>query len=476
MNTNIRRLGVVFLVAFAIIIVNLTYWQVIDASNLQARPDNKRLALELSHVRRGLIFDRDGTLLAGRKIGAGGVVSPYYTDPTLSQVIGYDSPRYGMSELEASYNRYLSGQVAGTSWQNVLDHLEHKTVVGDNLTLTVNDRLQREVSSYLPDVPSAAVVADPQNGEILAMASKPGFDANQIDASGYWRSLLQNPDDPLINRVVGGYYPPGSTFKIATLGAALDSGVMALDTEFSGLAATGPITVDGHVFPASANNLPVGVSSVTLEQALEFSDNIVFAQVGLKLGASRFLSYLHSFGLDQVPPFDIPVAESHVETPGEDFNAPALASTAFGQGGLHLTPLQMLMITEAMANGGAIPRPILVKQVTAPDGSIVQRADYGTLYQPISSQTANQVRDAMVQVVAHGSGFETQIPGVEVAGKTGTAETGDGRPPHAWFICFAPAQHPRVAVAVIVEHGGEGAFVAAPIAKQILEAALPLTH
>jgi peptidoglycan glycosyltransferase len=162
-------------------------------------------------------------------------------------------------------------------------------------------------------------------------------------------------------------------------------------------------------------------------------------------------------------------------TPGESFSQVELASTAFGQGGLHVTPLQMLMITEAIANGGAVPRPILVKQVTAPDDSVVKSASYGTLYQPVASSTADQVRAAMTQVVQVGTGILAQIPGVPIAAKTGTAETGGSQPPHAWFVCFAPADHPQVAAVVIVEHGGEGATVAAPLARQILQAALPLT-
>jgi peptidoglycan glycosyltransferase len=306
------------------------------------------------------------------------------------------------------------------------------------------------------------------------MVSKPGFDANQIGDPTYWNSLLRDSNAPLINRALNGYYPPGSTFKVITLSAALDNGIMTLNKQFSGQAATGPLTVDSHIFPSAINNLPSGVSSVNLEQALMYSDNIVFAQVGLALGTDRFLSYTRQFGLDQPTPFDLFVSQSHVQTPGEIFDQVELASSAFGQGGLHVTPLQMLFAAEAEADHGTIPRPILVRRITAPDGSVVRNADYGDLYHAVAPAVADQVRDAMVQVVEAGSGFNARLPGIKVAAKTGTAETGPGQLPHAWFIAFAPADHPRVAIALIVEHGGEGAFVAAPIAKQILEAALPL--
>lgn len=479
MNRNIRRLGIVFLVFFGIIVGDVTYWQVIDAASMQARPDNPRLRLQAAQVRRGRIYDRDGVLLAGRTIDAQGFVHRYYTDPSLSHVIGYDSPRYGKSELEGTYDPYLTGQVAGSSWTSVLNQLEHKTIYGDDLTLTIDDRLQRQVDAILPNAPSSAIVADPRNGEILAMVSHPDFDAGQVDSPDYWTALLHDPNFPLINRAVTGFYPPGSTFKVVTLSAALDSGAWSLNSTFFGTQATGPLTVNGHVYPATISNLNncggrFVSPPITLEEGLICSDNIVFAQVGLKLGAGTFMDYAHRFGLDSVPPFDIPVSESRVLERGETFDQVALASTSFGQGGLHVTPLQMLMATEAVANGGSMQRPVLVKQVAAPDGSTARTGSYGTLAQPISSSAASQVRDAMTQVVQVGTGVLAQVPGVTVAGKTGTAETATNQQPHAWFVAFAPAEHPRIALVVMVEHGGEGSSVAAPLAKQIIQAALPL--
>jgi peptidoglycan glycosyltransferase len=288
----------------------------------------------------------------------------------------------------------------------------------------------------------------------------------------FWQSLVNNPEHPLINRVTEGLYPPGSTFKTVTLSAALDTGTLSLGSQFNGTAATGPVTIFGHTFD-TGNNLPPGVTSVDLLHAFMYSDNIVFAQVGVKLGSKNFLDYAHRFGLEQQIPFDIPVSVSRVLASGETFDPVALASSAFGQGNLQVTPLQMLLIAEGVADDGSVPDPILVKQVTAPDGSRVTGDNPGTYSTVMSAVTAGDVRNAMRQVVTGGSGFNANIPGVTVAGKTGTAESGNGAP-HAWFIAFAPETNPRVAVAVIVEHGGEGAFVAAPIARTILEAALPL--
>lgn len=479
MNRNIRRLGIFFLVFFGVMIGDVTYWQVIDASSMASRTDNRRLYDQARQVRRGRIYDRNGVLLAGRRIGADGYVHRYYTDPSLSTVIGYDDPRLGKSELESSYDDYLTGAIAGTSWTTFLNRVEHKPVFGNDLTLTIDDRIQRAVDRIMPASPSAAIVSDPRTGEILAMVSHPGFDANQVGNTAYWQSLLKDPNSPLISRTVNGYYPPGSTFKILTLSSALDSGIYTLNSTFYGTEATGPLTVEGHVYPDTINNLNdcggrVVPPPITLAQALMCSDNIVFAQVGLKLGANRFLDYAHRFGLDSVPPFAIPVSKSRVLQGGEVLDQVSLASSAFGQGGLHVTPLQMLFADEAMADGGAIPKPLLIKRITAPDGSTIGSDSPGTLSQAVSAGAANDTRSAMQLVVQQGTGVLAQVPGVSIAGKTGTAETGVGQYPHAWFVCFAPAEHPRIAVTLIVEHGGEGSTVAAPLARQILEAALPL--
>lgn len=478
MNTNIRRLGAFLLLVFAIMLGGLTYWQVIDASSIQARSDNPRLQMQALQVRRGKILDRNGTILADRTIDTQGVVHRTYTDPSLSPVLGYYSPRFGKSELEKSYDAFLTGQEVGTNWQLQLNQWEHKPVVGDNVQLTIDDRLQQQVASILPNTPSAAIVADPRNGEILAMVSKPSFDSNQVNDPTYWNNLIHNTDSPLINRPVNGFYTPGSVFKIITLGAALDSNTDSLTTTFSGDQASGPLTVDGHVYPSTINNLNncggrVITPPITLEEALVCSDNITFASVGLQLGAGRFLDYAHRFGLEQQIPFDIPVSVSRT---GPIRDRVALAGSAFGQGSLYVTPFQMLLADEAIADGGSVPQPVLVKQVTAPDGSVLKQAPSGTLFNPISAAAAAGVRSAMAAVVQRGTGVLAQIPGVSMAGKTGTAETSDGGLPHAWFVSFAPTDHPKVAVVVMVEHGGEGAYVAAPLAKQIMQAALALVH
>ena len=408
MNANIRRLGMVFVVIFILITIDLVYWQVIDAGTLNAQPQNASRQFDIAHhVLRGKIFDRNGVLLVGRYTLSNGYTYPYFTDPTLAQTIGYDSDQYGKSGLEASLDPYLSGKSTGTDWSQTFNSWIHRPVKGDNVYLTIDEGIQQAVASAVTSItsqPAAVVVSDPRTGEILAMYSSPYFYPGRLDgnhpndAASYWHQITQsNPGAPLINRVTNGLYAPGSTFKVLTLAAALDTGVQSLSTQFNGQAATGPLNVQGHVFD-TGNNLPPGVTSVDLLHAFMYSDNIVFAQVGLKLGKGSFLDYATRFGLSQNIPFDLPVSVSRVVTPGENFDDVALASSAFGQGNDEVTPLQMQLITETIADGGRTPKPILVDKIVAPDGSVVTRDNPGTLFNPISASTASAGKSR------HGSG------------------------------------------------------------------------
>jgi peptidoglycan glycosyltransferase len=476
MNRKIRRLTLGFTVLYLCLFAFAAYYTVLDAGGLQARADNPRTLHEQCLIQRGLITDRHGMLLGSRTTDAIGCIRRVYPDPSLAAITGYYDTYYGVSDLEASANGFLSGQQSGGSWDQELAHWEHRTIVGDNLSLTLDDRLQRQVEAIMPNAPSAAVVADPHTGELLAMVSKPHIDVRRVgwQDRGYMDAQMKDASQaPLLDRVTLGYYPPGSTFKLVTLAGVLDSRLATLNTLYSGRDAVGPIKLGKHTLTPDMSNLAEcgQTPPITLTTALACSDNITFGVLGLQLGQKRWLHYARAFGLDSAPPLDIPVAPSTIRARGVPFDAYELAASAFGQGHLRVTPLQMLMITEAFANGGRIPRPILVRRITGPDGSAVEVTRPRTLYRPIPPAIADQVRAAMVQVVNRGSGYAAQIPGVQVAGKTGTAQVPDA-PPDAWFVGFAPADHPRVAVAVIWENAGEGAQSAAPLAGQILRAAL----
>jgi len=474
---RLERLGLFFVAAFFVLSGLLVYWQVIRATNLVNRPDDPRLYAAQLAVHRGMIIDRRGSRLARTVFEQADPVRRL-TDPSLSLLIGYHSLRYDNSGLEGAYNDYLNGAGRNQPLDNVVRGLLHQSQLGDTLQLTIDDRIQQLADQALGDGEGVALVADPRTGQILAMVSKPGFDAGLIDQPGYWDSL-QVPGSPLLNRAIEGRYTPGSIFKTVTLATALSSGGYRLGSVFSGQDATGPLYVDGSLIHASASNLPDGLGSVTLKEAFKYSDNIAFAVTGLHLGARALLDGAHAFGFDQDIPFDLPVTRSTVTEDLNGFSRFQIATSAFGQGTVQVTPLQMLLADEAVANGGTIMSPYVVKRITAPNGEVLLDRQPRAWLDALSPQVARGVGEAMLSVVNDpgGSGYLARLPGVQVAGKTGTAQVDTpGALPHAWFMAYAPADHPRLAVVVLKVHGGEGATAAVPIAAQILAGALPLYH
>jgi peptidoglycan glycosyltransferase len=475
-TARLVRLGLFFVVAYFALSALLVYWQVVRAPNLVNRPDDPRLYAAQLAVHRGAIMDRRGTIVEQTTFTDG---TPHRTlyDASLSPLIGYHSQQYDNTGLEAAYNDYLNGAAIQQPIDNTIRRLLHEPVLGDTVQLTIDDRIQQIASQALGDGPGVALVADPRNGEILAMVSKPTFNASRIDEPGYWASL-QNSDGRLLNRAIEGRYPPGSTFKIVTLATALTDHAETLTSVFSGEQATGPLFIQGTILPPNADNLPPGVTQVTLKDAFKYSDNIVFALIGEKLGAQHLLDGAAAFGLGSTIPFVLPVAPSNVTTDLNDFNEYDIATSAFGQAQVLVTPLQMLLVDEAIANNGLIMRPYVVRKVIAPNGELLEDNQPQTWRQALAPAVAQQVAQAMIAAVNEpgASGYAAQLPGVTVAGKTGTAQLGGTNQPDAWFVSFAPANQPRLAVVVLKEQAGEGATVAAPIAHQILAQALRLYH
>jgi peptidoglycan glycosyltransferase len=476
-GTRLRRLALFFAAAYVVLSALLVYWQVVRAPALVNRPDDPRLYAARMIVHRGAIMDRRGTVLEETAFPPGGPVRTLY-DSSLSPLVGYHSQRYDNSGLEAAYNDYLNGAAASQPLDNTLRRLLHQSVLGDTVQLTIDDRIQRLAAQALGDGPGVALVADPRDGQILAMVSKPTFNANRIDEPGYW-DTLQTGDGKLLNRALDGLYPPGSVFKTVTLAMALASGDFTLQTQFTGESATGPLFVGGSVLGVGTNNLPPGLSQVSLQDAYRYSDNIVFAQLGLKLGARALEAGAARFGFGSQIPFDLPVRTSQVASSTAPMNAYNTAASAFGQADVQVTPMQMLLVDEAIANHGTIMQPAVVRRVRAPSGEVLVDNAARVWRQALNPALADQVARAMVDAVngPGASGYAARVPGVTVAGKTGTAQVGgSGALPHAWFMAFAPAEQPRLALVVLKEHGGEGSAVAAPIAGTILAQALALYH
>ncbi|MHB1414600.1 MAG: peptidoglycan D,D-transpeptidase FtsI family protein [Chloroflexota bacterium] len=465
MNTNIRRLATIMVLAVVALVLQLSWWQVMAADELTAKmPFNAPRALAAEqNAQRGAILDRKGRPLAWSEQTPDGA-KRVYAEPSLVHALGYYSYRFGSTNIEQAFDSYLQAESGLTILDRLRRDVFYEPVKGADVVTTLDLDLQRAADKALGDQPGAIVAINPRTGEILALASHPYFDPNQLDS--LWEQLINDPAKPLVNRAAGGLYVPGSTFKTLTLAAALDAGVVTPETTFEN---KGDFTVEGfHIVYTN----PPGHPFFNLSDAFAYSVNAAFADIGLRLGADKLQEAAARFGLGQAIPLKgIPTAVSEIETsPGFLNDKPALASTAFGQGELSITPLQMALVSAAVANGGNVPRPYVVSEVRRADGQVVYRDGPQTWQRAMSEGTARIIDDMMVYSVDVGYAKTAQIAGVKVGGKTGTAETSSTEESHSWFIGYAPADNPTIAVAVICEHGGPGSTAATPEARQVIQA------
>jgi penicillin-binding protein A len=446
---------------FAVLLAYLAGVQVIWGPQLAASPQNPRLALAAERIHWGRILDRRLSVLADSSGTGPSQVRRYPQGPDFANVLGYRSRHYGLTGIERRYDLALLGLPISDPWQ-VLQEAFGRAPQGNDVVLTLDAAIQEAAVRALSGARGAVVVLDPRSGAVLALVSRPGFDPGTLDAQ--WAALSHDPAAPLFDRATQGQYPPGSSFKTVTLTAALGSRHVQLNDTVTCPEAIAVAGAQIHNFEHEQ------FGQITVLQAFVASCNTAFVQIGQRAGAPGVLAAARAYGLGQPVPFDLPTAGGYVP-PLPDLGARGLAQISFGQGSLLVTPLQMALVAATIGNGGVMLRPFLISQVRAPDGrireSVTQRGGRRVVPEPL----AFQLRQAMIQVVQRGTGTAAQLPGVTVAGKTGTAENPHGKT-HAWFIAFAPAERPTVALAVIVENGGVGGDVAAPIARQILSVAL----
>jgi peptidoglycan glycosyltransferase len=495
MNRQISALALVALVLLSALIAATTYWQAWAAPGLAAKQDNAIQRVAQFRIKRGLIYASDGkTLLArNRAVKRGGQTRYFRTYPThgfASQTVGYSTQGRARAGLERSENAYLTASNAnlGTIFDKLTDNLKGTTVTGNNLVLNLRVGVQKIAETAFAGKCGAAVMLNPKTGAVYVMASSPTYDPNKIESDKGYASILKSPSacpgstSALLNRATQGLYPPGSTFKTVTAAAALDSGVYTPDSRFYDPGYC--MEYGQRVSNAGNPEAPETFGNVNFLQAYQHSINAVFCDIGKRLGAKRVIDEAKDFGFYEQPPIELP--SSMVEASGEFnfrkhelFDDPGLMDPgrlAFGQDKLLVTPLQMALVAAAVANGGTIMEPHLVKKVTAPGSSkTVMKTKPKVWKHAMKPQTAAELNTMMQAVITGGTATGVQIPGIKWAGKTGTAETGDGHYYDAWFIFFAPADNPQVAGAVVVEHSlnGFGGAVAAPIAKQLVQAILP---
>jgi penicillin-binding protein A len=481
MNRAIRRVGIGVTVLVLLLVGQLTYLQVYDADRLANDPRNIRAALRDFSKPRGFILTADDQILA-RSVETDDELKfqrLYPQGSLFSQIVGYQSFVFGNVGVERTYNNELAGRDPLLQIRGVADVLAGKEPIG-NVVLSTSLGLQAAARDALGAQRGAVVVTNPKSGSILAMYSNPSYDPqpfashNSKAVQDYEKLLRANPDKPDLPRAYRERFPPGSTFKVVTSGVALETGRFTPASNF-------PVLTELDL-PQTNNTLRnFGGSSCggTLARSFQQSCNTTFGQIGLDLG-NDFVPGMERFGIGSAPPLDIaPGAAVSVGPPLGSFqqNQPLFAFAGIGQGDVAVTPLEMALATSAVANGGEIMQPHVAERITDGDDNTVKTIGAKPWRRAMSPQVASTMTTLMVSVVEGGTGTAARIPGVSVAGKTGTAQNQVGAP-HAWFVGFAPAEDPQVAVVVLVEGGGSagseatGGRVAAPIAAQMMRMVL----
>lgn len=447
------------------------------------QPVIQRTRARLAEVGRGAIYDRNGRRLAYDYETENGDRVRFYSEPSLAHVIGYVSGlRTGVAGIEHSFNDTLLGL---NRLEAQLSQMVYQPVLGNDLYLTIDSRTQR-AAARLGERAGAVVVLDAQTGAVLAMASQPAFDPNRVLDESYTRSLFANCNtaadclNPFFHRAAQGAYVPGSTWKTVPLIAALDTGQASPETVFD----VGPAVRDEqgtyYVYRIGGSevvdrNHPDEVLDLT--RAYMVSANAVFGRLGGEMAPAIFVDYAARLGFSrgEAPPLEIPTGAAQLANDPQDiYNNDFLrAITAIGQGELLTSPLNMALVVAAVLNEGDIPRPHLLQAVRHPSGDLLQAEPSGNwINNTMRPETARQVRQIMIAMVRDSGMFSNMLPGLTIGGKTGTAETVEGRPPHAWFIGFVENEERTVVIAVVVEHGGQGGIVAAPIFAEVADAAM----
>jgi penicillin-binding protein A len=475
-NAPLRRVAISVLVLFTLLIINVNYIQVVRSDELRKDRSNTRvLAEEYDRERGSIIVDGSEIAMSTRTDDRLTYLRKYPQGDLYAAVTGYYSLVYSSWGMERAENDVLAGNDPRLAFRRLTDLFTGRDPAGGDVVLTLDPHVQEAAMAGLSGVTGAVVALNPKTGGILGLASTPSYDPNKLSTHDpaairqYWDQLNQASPDPRLNRAISDNYPPGSIFKVIVSAAALSNGYTPDTTIPAPNLLTLPNTrTTLENFNGSTCN---GGADQRLIDALTISCNTAFAELGMKLGEDKVRSMAEAFGMDdkkmQIP---LDVAPSGV---GDIESQAALGQTSIGQRDVRMTPLQAAMVAAAVANKGSLMKPYLVDQVRAPDLSVIGQTDPEEFRHPISADVAAQLTQIMTSVVQKGTGRAARIDGVQVAGKTGTAQVSEGVPDHTWFIGFAPANDPQIAVAVFVANGGgTGGERSAPIARQVMEAYL----
>lgn len=469
---RLTRTVFLFTALFAVLIGNITYIQVIKASEYQDMPSNNHTINKARFIKRGSIITADGLTLAESIQQADGTYARSYPNGNLAaHVVGYYSQQYGTMGIENTQNDTLTGSKDYSSWQNALNSLAGISEPGNSVQLTIDSRIQRAAEQALAGRVGAIVALDPRSGAVLAWASAPTFDNTNIQAAIEAANASGGADTSMYDRATLALYTPGSTFKVLTLASALENGLATLDTTYD---SPGRMEIGGADVVSIGER---GHGKISLAKAFALSSNTVFGQVADGLGAEKLVATARAFGYGQQLGLDFTTAASVMPNPEEMTEwelAWAGAGQPVGQGhtpGPQATVMQNALMAATIANNGIAMNPYVVSQILAPDGTVLKTTRGHSLGQAVGSGTAEQVKQAMLDVVQNGTGSAAAIAGVKVAAKTGTAETNNANA-NSTFVGFAPYDTPTVAIAVVIEQNAKGEESAAAVGGQVLRAAL----
>lgn len=462
-NSRILHVFIAIGLLFVSLVASMTWFELKGKTPIMGSAYNRRLQVEEEKVLRGAIVDRSGTVLAHTEEKKGVRTRIYPYKALYTHVIGYDSPTYGKTLIEARYNESLMGR-DGLGLINTVGSLVMGSQrAGHQLQLTLDHGLQKRARELMGGNRGALVAMNPKTGEILAMVSTPDFDGNAGKLETQWGALVENEHSPLLPRAMMGLYPPGSTFKIVTAAAALEKGLGGFTVED-----TGSTVIDGKPITNSGSKAH---GPLDMTQGMAVSSNVYFALLAEEVGPRKLLDQAARAGFGESPALEFPLKASRLGAP--DMGKTELAATGIGQGKLLATPVQMAMLASGIANDGVIMAPYLIGRISDSAGTVLKSGRPRALYRFTDAETAQTLTDMMTAVVQRGTGTRAKISGTAVAGKTGTAQNekssqGEGFD-HAWFIGFAPAEDPVIAVAVILEYQGRGGGqAAAPIAGKVM--------
>lgn len=468
LGKRLTNLMMIFSIMFALLVANLTFIMVVQAKEIQDRPGNNHTLAREAQSERGTISTYDGVVLARSVKQENGTYEREYPAGNLAtHIVGYHSQQYGTSGVEGSYDSALTGNQNFASWTDVFNSLSGTEAPGNDVTLTLNSTIQQACQDALSGYSGAAIAVDPTTGAVLGMASSPTYNAADFGAV-----LATGGSGELVNRATQSLYAPGSTFKIVTLATALENGVASEDTVFS---SPGEIEIGGGKVTSFDG---AGYGNITLATATEVSSNTVFGQLGVEIGSDLLVDSAEKFGFNDKVNFNLPLTTSLMPL-AKEMTEWETAWSAIGQpvgqhespAGPQTTALQMAMVGCAVANEGEIKTPYVVESISNADGASSYTASPSTYSRPISASTANRVKTVLEGAVTRGTGYAAMIPGISVAGKTGTAEVGK-EIDDSWFVGMAPAGDPSVVVVVVLEEGALEDSNAAAKAQNVLKTAL----